>query len=116
METINKTKYSPLKATNWGETIRITNHKDITFFINSFGNSNAGIPSEEDREIAAFIIKACNNYESILDMLKELTYAGQEALEYKDGSGIPILREAVWKSQSLLDDIKRKEQATELQK
>jgi hypothetical protein len=39
---------------------------------------------------------------ALLEIVNELVNAGQEALDYKDGSGRPILQEAIWKAQELV--------------
>jgi hypothetical protein len=40
-----------------------------------------------------------------LEQLHLMIMAGQEALDYKDGSGRPILQEAIWRAQDTLKKV-----------
>jgi hypothetical protein len=44
----------------------------------------------------------------LLEQLHLMIMAGQEALDYKDGSGRPILQEAIWRAQDTLKKVMKK--------
>lgn len=69
----------PWRALEFGETISIdqtpNGEKNSlcvsgVAFINPRGNSNAGIPSAQDRANARFIVRACNSHEELLEACK----------------------------------------------
>jgi hypothetical protein len=58
-------------ATAWGETIVITPaDQKSTITVNPGGNSNAGIPSHDDRKNADFVVWACNAAPDLLEVVR----------------------------------------------
>lgn len=58
-------------ARSWGQTIHVTNHDDISCLIIGLGDSEKGIPSKEDKEMADKIVTSLNCHDELLEALKE---------------------------------------------
>lgn len=100
------------KTTHWPERqIELTNEYENRTVFSNFkeedkGKSRKRICICDNTEDAAFICKAVNEYDKLkednkclLEALKELVSAGQEALDYKDAN---VLQEAISKYSELL--------------
>jgi hypothetical protein len=61
--------------------------------------------TKEEAESNAKLIAAAPE---LLEQLHLMIMAGQEALDYKDGSGRPILQEAIWRAQDTLKKVMKK--------
>jgi hypothetical protein len=74
MSEIKRTEF---RSRPFGRTIQIEwntgaeTWPDAVVMVNPRGNSNAGIPAQEDREIAQTIVRACQNHDHLVGVVKD---------------------------------------------
>lgn len=92
-------RYSPQVVPSYGFYIQTEDMSHKNTFI---GDVGGGLQQPQEIEANAKLIAAAPE---LMDMLGELIRAGQEALDYQDGSGKPILQEAIWKAQGIISKL-----------
>lgn len=70
---MNDAKEPEWTTMSWGQVISISRGRTMgVAHVNVSGNSDSGVPPKEAREVARFIVTACNAHYEVLEALREL--------------------------------------------